>query len=177
MVSGEREVEMTALPIGNNPSIRKLKIAIQKLTDRRPDDLHFFVPQNFRASLLHSWKTMRPQIQSRLSVLVLALKHPSFFTASKTTVSTLILPKEVAQIYVKLTASDSFQDYDDADRENNQATVDSGIWQVRRTITRGATDRITKCPTPSIQGHQRTHHAQKASQRPWVRLKRRRVGR
>ena len=53
MVSGEREVEMTALPIGNNPSIRKLKIAIQKLTDRRPDDLHFFVPQNFRASLNH----------------------------------------------------------------------------------------------------------------------------
>ena len=51
MVSGEREIEMTALPIGNNPSIRKLKIAIQKLTDRRPDDLHFFVPQNFRASL------------------------------------------------------------------------------------------------------------------------------
>ena len=31
----------------------------------------------------------------------------------------------------------------------NQATVDSGIWQMR-TITRGATDRITKYPTPSI---------------------------
>ena len=45
------------------------------------------------------------------------LKYPSFFIASKTTVSTLILPTEVAQIYVKLTASDSFQDYDDADRE------------------------------------------------------------
>ena len=39
MVSGEREIEMTALPIRNNPSIRKLKIAIQKLTDRRTDDL------------------------------------------------------------------------------------------------------------------------------------------
>ena len=39
MVSGEREIELTALPIGKNPSIRKLKIAIQKLTDRRTDDL------------------------------------------------------------------------------------------------------------------------------------------
>jgi len=38
MVSGEREIEMTALPIRNNPSIRKLKIAIKKLTDRRTDD-------------------------------------------------------------------------------------------------------------------------------------------
>ena len=34
----------------------------------------------------------------------------------------------------------------------NQATVDSGIWQMR-TITRGATDRITKYPTPSIGMH------------------------
>ena len=39
MVSSEREIEMMALPIRNNPSIRKLKIAIQKLTDRRTDDL------------------------------------------------------------------------------------------------------------------------------------------
>ena len=52
MVSGEREIEMTALPIGNSLSIRKLKIEIQKLTDRRTDDLHFFDPQKFRASLL-----------------------------------------------------------------------------------------------------------------------------
>ena len=58
MVSGEREVEMTALPIGNNPSIRKLKIAIQKLTDRRPDDLSFFGPQNFRASLHKKRETL-----------------------------------------------------------------------------------------------------------------------
>jgi hypothetical protein len=50
MVSGEREIEMTALPIGNSPSIRKLKIAIQKLTDRRTDDLSFFDPQKIRAS-------------------------------------------------------------------------------------------------------------------------------
>ena len=50
MVSGEREIEMTALPIGNSLSIRKLKIEIQKLTDRRTDDLSFFDPQKFRAS-------------------------------------------------------------------------------------------------------------------------------
>ena len=106
----------------------------------------FMVRAGFRTpnySILHSWKTTRPQIQSRLSVLILELKYPSFFIASKTMVSTLILPTEVAQIYVKLTASDSFQDYDDADRENNQATVDSGVWHMR-TITRGATDRTTK---------------------------------
>ena len=53
MVSGEREIEMTALPIGNSPSIGKLKIAIQKLTDRRPDDLPFCGPQKFRASHPH----------------------------------------------------------------------------------------------------------------------------
>ena len=50
MVSGARKIEMTALPVGKTLSIRNLKIAIQKLTDRRTDDLSVCVPQNFRAS-------------------------------------------------------------------------------------------------------------------------------
>ena len=94
-----------------------------------------FRTSNYMCSILHSWKTDAATDPITFVRPYPRLKYPSFFIASKTTVSTLILPKEVAQIYVKLTASDSFQDYDDADRENNQATVDSSIWHMR-TITK-----------------------------------------